>query len=156
MLSPPHLPLDEPKPNRGMALASEADALRADFAAILRSIAGPDPDAAAASSSSATAGAGTGARGTEAVVEAFLARTQSLHSAFALEAAQRLKEPITDSVASVREEVAALQRELDEKEALLAAHRENVVRWKAEMHGVTEACAQVEKPSSSSSSGRST
>ena len=112
--------------------------------------------AAAASSSSATAGAGTGARGTEAVVEAFLARTQSLHSAFALEAAQRLKEPITDSVASVREEVAALQRELDEKEALLAAHRENVVRWKAEMHGVTEACAQVEKPSSSSSSGRST
>ena len=123
----------------GASLVAEADGLRADFAACLRSIAGPDATPSASESPGAVA---ANSPGCEALVQNFLARAKRLHSAFAHEAMP--SEGAERSVASLRDEVEALRQELEAKESLLAAHRANVVRWKSECASVQGLCSQAD------------
>ena len=98
-----------------MAHVAEANALRADFAALLRQLAGE----------------GAVDESCEAPIIAFAQRAQSLQHAFA--AARLCAEHESDgSVALLHEDIAALEREIGEKDALLAKHRERLSRWQAE------------------------
>lgn len=124
--------------SRSADAVTDADALRSDFAACLRALAG---DGSAVTSDAA-------APGIESLSTAFLERAERLRRTFAIAAAQQALASDGTDVSSMRAEVVALRDELAEKEALLSTHRKNLQRWQAETNSVQEASAQLLNPTS--------
>ena len=98
------------------SLASEADVLRSDFAALLRVLAGESDGTASC----------------EAPVVSFLQRARTLQQAFSAARLLSESDDRESDATLLREEVSELRRELEAKDALLAAHRERLRRWHEE------------------------
>lgn len=108
-----------------MPNSDDAEALRSDLATLLRVVAGDSTDGAVG--------------GCEHAMGSFIGHAVRLQQSFAaarVRAAEAESAVASTSVATLREEIAALRSELDAKEALLASHRERCIRWKAECDAV--------------------
>ena len=125
--------------SRPLALA--ADALRADFVRLL--------DAICAYDGSEGQGAGPSSlplaeQPVQAVVASLGRHALRLQQAFA---ASRWRtadlEDDDDDESAVREEIARLRLELEQKERLLSTHRERLVRWQTECAVVQSASQRV-------------
>ena len=121
------------------SLVAEVDALRTDMAACLRALSG-----------------GTDAQESyDALVANFVERANGIRRTFAIAA---LRHDVARDDASMdanvlQREVAALRKELIEKEALLATHRENLTRWQAECQAVQTASEALQDIPAEASQG---